>query len=386
MNKTVTIKNNFTILPEVEEYLNPDYIYFPLDENVKIIPEIGDTIYKEDPVLKFGEKTIFSPVSGKIIGKINTLVINNQTTPCLAIENDFREKIKNKKGCVKYINEYSQTELYDIISTYCPFLAEINYAKKNIIINGIDSDPFEKTYSTIINKYCSKLLETIDAIVTTFNISTTIFTISNHDSNNVTNLTNNIGTYPNIKLKLISESYPISKEELLAPTVLNKKQLAEGYIFLNIDDILNLYNALKRRRPIIEKYITISGDAIETGKVIKTKIGVSLNDIIKNCCNIKSQKYHIVKNGLLAGTTLLTANTPLTNDIDSIFLNSECSTSEKKCINCGLCNEKCPVGLNPKYIKEHKRADRSKCINCGLCTYICPSKINFKPFLGGKNE
>lgn len=130
MNKTVTIKNNFTILPEVEEYLNPDYIYFPLDENVKIIPEIGDTIYKEDPVLKFGEKTIFSPISGKVIGKINTLVINNQTTPCLAIENDFREKTKNKKGCVKYINEYSQTELYDIISTYCPFLAEINYAKR----------------------------------------------------------------------------------------------------------------------------------------------------------------------------------------------------------------------------------------------------------------
>ena len=42
---------------------------------------------------------------------------------------------------------------------------------------------------------------------------------------------------------------------------------------------------------------------------------------------------------------------------------------------------KCPVGLNPKYIKEHKKADKSKCINCGLCSYICPSKINFKECL-----
>ena len=62
------------------------------------------------------------------------------------------------------------------------------------------------------------------------------------------------------------------------------------------------------------------------------------------------------------------------------------TTEEKKCINCGLCNRKCPVGLNPKYIKDHPKADRSRCINCGLCTYICPSKINFKAHLGGNDE
>ncbi|MDE6292591.1 MAG: 4Fe-4S binding protein, partial [Bacilli bacterium] len=78
-------------------------------------------------------------------------------------------------------------------------------------------------------------------------------------------------------------------------------------------------------------------------------------------------------------------NNIVTSDTRSIFLNTVDSTPEKKCINCGLCNQKCPVGLNPKYLKEHKDADRSKCINCGLCSYICPSKINFKAYLGGNH-
>ena len=120
--------------------------------------------------------------------------------------------------------------------------------------------------------------------------------------------------------------------------------------------------------------------------VVNVKIGTSLTDLIKNTCEVIDNKYYVVKNGLIAGTTLTTLNNVITSDTRSIFLSTVDTTEEKKCINCGLCNRKCPVGLNPKYIKDHPKADRSRCINCGLCTYICPSKINFKAHLGGNDE
>lgn len=384
MNKTVTIKNDIKLNENIEDFLNPDYIYIPLEENDSLAISTGKKILKEDSLLK--NRKVFSPISGKYIGQTESMYIDNKTVRCMVLENDFKEKTDKKKGAVKYINEYTQEELIDYINKYAVCNREIDNSKKILIVNGIDSDPFEKAYSFIINNFCSKILETIDAISTILKIEHTYLSINNHDANNVINLSNHIGTYPNIKLKLLPDIYPIGYKEIVIQNTLNKKQINEGFIYLTVEDIYNIYNVLKRKKPILEKLITISGNSLEESKVVNIKIGTSMSDLIKNCCNVTNDKYFVIVNGLIAGSTLKSLNSPITNDIRSIFLNTKCEEKEKKCINCGLCNLKCPVGLNPKYIKEHKKADRSKCIGCGLCSYICPSKINFKPYLGGKNE
>lgn len=42
-----------------------------------------------------------------------------------------------------------------------------------------------------------------------------------------------------------------------------------------------------------------------------------------------------------------------------------------KCIQCGLCEEKCPVNAIDK--KDFRKTDNSKCIFCGACINICPT-------------
>ncbi len=57
---------------------------------------------------------------------------------------------------------------------------------------------------------------------------------------------------------------------------------------------------------------------------------------------------------------------------------------ERACINCGLCDKKCPVDLYPQFIFKAAGADELDeavrmglldCTECGLCSYVCPSKI-----------
>lgn len=388
MNSTVSIKeaNKMKIDDKVHEFLNPDYLYIPFKEGLELAVKTNNTIYKEQVLLKNNEYFIYSPISGKVLGKTDSMKLNNKEIECIVIENDFKEKVNKKKGTVKYINEYSKSEAISLINKYNACDEYFPEEPKVMIINGIDRDPYEKTSSLIINEYSSKILEAIDALANIFGIDNTIFAINNNDSNNVINLTNNIGTYPNINLKLMPDIYPIGFKEVLLKNLKPKNTDISEILYLTVLDVYNIYNVLRRKKPITERLITISGNAIKNPMVINVKIGTSLSDIIKNVCEVTTNKYYVVTNGLIAGKTLTSLNSVITNDTTSIFLNTKDNQVEKKCINCGLCNSKCPVGLNPKYIKEHKKADRSKCINCGLCTYICPSKINFKTCLGGNHE
>ncbi len=58
---------------------------------------------------------------------------------------------------------------------------------------------------------------------------------------------------------------------------------------------------------------------------------------------------------------------------------------ERACINCGLCDKKCPVDLLPQFIMKTAQANEMEeviemglldCTLCGLCSMVCPSKIN----------
>ena len=388
MNNKINIPESKSIVydKELYEFLDPDHIYIPIEEGYELNVKTGSYIYMEQVLLSNGDKMIYSPVSGKILGKTTSMKLNNKDIECIVIENDFKETLKKRVPATKYINEYSKDQINDLITRYNAIDKKLVFGAKTLVINGIDKDPFEHTSSYIINTYSDKILETIDALTSILGCEETILAINNADNLNVINLINNIGTYPNIKLRLMPDIYTIGFESVLLKNVISKKQEKWGVNYLTVEDIYNIYNILKRKKTVSEKIITIGGNAIEKPKVVKTKIGTSMADIIKNTVNITDDNYYVVINGILAGRTLTTLNNILTKDIRSIFLNTVDKAKESKCINCGLCNLKCPAGLNPKYLKEHKKADRSKCIHCGLCTYLCPAKINFKKYLGGKDN
>ncbi|MBF0469208.1 MAG: 4Fe-4S dicluster domain-containing protein, partial [Desulfamplus sp.] len=63
---------------------------------------------------------------------------------------------------------------------------------------------------------------------------------------------------------------------------------------------------------------------------------------------------------------------------------------KRPCINCGLCDKKCPVDLLPQFIMKAAMADEMEevigmglldCTLCGLCSFVCPSKIDLKAIM-----
>ena len=140
MNSMVTIKEskNISIDNNVINFLNPDYIYIPIEEGFQINIKSNTLIYKEDILLKSEDKLIYSPISGKVLGKTSSMSDHNVSVPCVVVENDFREKIKKKKSTEKYINEYTCEDALNLIRKYNACDQIIDPSAKTLLINGID--------------------------------------------------------------------------------------------------------------------------------------------------------------------------------------------------------------------------------------------------------
>lgn len=357
---------------EITNLLTTDYIYLPCNSDMNIGLKDGEYVYKDELLLSNGKEKVFSTVSGNVLG---LTTVNNKRY--VVIENDYKDKTKVKKGTKRFINKYSKEELENLINQY-RIIKDFDISSKVLIINGIDEYIEERTYNTLLKNYTSEILDTIDALIEIMNIRKCFLAVSNHDVECINILVNNIGTYPKIDLKMFTNNKIIGKKEVLIDKLTSYRNKKYNIQYLNLEEIMDMYNLLKKNRPKSTTYVNLCGDLIDYNKVLKVNVGTNLNDIL-NEFKI-NYKDNIVLNGLLSGIHIKNPNFIIDGNVRSIFINTINKEVEKKCINCGICIEVCPVSINPKYMyfNKNKKAKeyKSKCINCGICTYNCPSKIN----------
>ena len=353
------------------DLLTSDYIYLPYNDSMNVYVKDKEYIYKNELLVDNEIKKVNSSVSGKIIGV--TTILNKRY---IVIENDFKDKLKSRKGSKKEINKYTKESLLELVNQYS-LIKDFNINSKVLIINGIDEYLDEITYNTLLKEHTVEILDTIDALIDIMNIKKCFLAVGNKDGELIDILYNNIGTYPKIDLRLFNYDYSIGNKNILINKLTNYRNKNYGILYLNIKDVLNMYSLLKKNRPLSETYVTLTGDLLNYSKVLRVKIGTNLNDIL-NEFKIDN-KDNIIINGLLNGIHVKDSNFIIDNNVRSIFINTIKEYKEEKCINCGLCYSMCPVGINPKYMhfNDDTKANEylNKCVNCGICSYVCPSKI-----------
>lgn len=372
----ITLNKEYSLLLKdtVTEYLNPNYIYLPVNDD-KLLINPKDYIYKGKEILK----NKYSPISGRIVG-----LKNLTDDKFLVVENDFKEKLENKVSLRKNLNKMSKDELLELIKNFDLKLYEkLNCNFSKIIINCIEEQLYVGNYMFLVKEYSNELLEILNNISNILKLKEITIIVKDTDYNIIDYLNNIVGIYPNINIKFLPNKYLISEKSILCKYL----NINEHFIYLNIMELYNLYNFLKRKRIVEDKFLTITGNAIENPQVFKCKMYTKLDDIITNFIKFKSENYVIIVNNLLSNHFCDAKELIVTDDIDSIFIMKKREYKEKKCILCGKCNDICPVKIKVSNLINGKKCDYEDCIKCGLCNYICPSYININKYLeGGKNE
>ena len=352
--------NSIKINSDLIYYLNPDYVYIPVSSN-EILKKLNAKVYKGDEILK----NIYSPISGKIT-EINESI--------LVIANDFREYSKEniskyeltKENIIKVLEEYQEITLLNKFQNKTSF--------NSIIVNGINDNPYIYNKIFLIKEHIKEILDVINSLSNIYNSNNNLLVIKNNESSIIDECFNTIETYPNIKVALTSDEYLLEKEEYL----LEKLNIKENYLYLDVTDIIHLYNLINGIREDT-KIITISGNALKENKVLIVKKYTSLKDILLKYIKINSKGCNIIVNGLMTGYKLdLKSDFYITDDINYLNIMKKEKVSKNTCLKCGKCIRICPKKVNPITKKN-----LNNCIDCGLCTYICPVGINLRNYLKG---
>lgn len=390
----VTIKReeNIVLKEDVNLFLNPKFVFLPIEAGYKVKVGDHDYVYKNDILAQNADgKTVYAPTSGKVLGIKKMNYFKRGTHNSLVIENDFKENVRVKKSAKKHINAHTKEEFVKILqkSSYeYRDLDLIEWCKKgteNIIVNAVDLDPNFCNKHRTWRENEENILETCDFLGEIMGAKKIYFVLLNTDSETIEKLTNLIGTYPNIELKLVSNAYPNGMGALQ-----RKLLKLEDALVLELESVLDVFQILKRELPITSRLITITGPAVTPNAVIRVKLGTLLSEVFVHNFDFTSPKVDVYVNGFLYGEKVDNLKYVIDSNIDGIYIKEREECEEESCLNCGQCSRVCPEGLNPKYVFDHDgKVDTTyydKCLQCGLCNYVCPANRNLKQRMKGRDE
>ena len=209
---------------------------------------------------------------------------------------------------------------------------------------------------------------------------------------------------PKISVKPLQTKYPQGAERMLIYACTGRKINSSmlpadvGCIVDNVDTLCAINKAVVQGKPLMERIVTITGDAIVDPCNYRVRIGTNYRELIDDAGGFVSAPAKIISGGPMMGFAVFDLDIPTTKTASALTCLTKDAVSEmapSAFINCGKCAEVCPGGLIPKILAdaaEHgdadtfMREDGMECCECGCCSYICPARRQMTQLIKGMRK
>jgi electron transport complex protein RnfC len=146
-----------------------------------------------------------------------------------------------------------------------------------------------------------------------------------------------------------------------------------------------IHDAVKLKKPILERYVAVGGSAIKKPQVMRVRIGTRIGEIFAECGGFVDTPKRISSGSPLLGRTVVDLDEPVIKTSFAVFaVLQSLGHSRSPCISCGECRLVCPVGLDPEALYKYTKAANNRdspqsraaeCHGCGCCEVVCPSRL-----------
>ncbi len=395
----------------IMEYLPGAELVYPLIQNIGApalaLVKKGDRVLMGQKIAESGgfvSAPIYASVSGTVKAVEPRRVVTGDMIMSIVVEND---ELYEDEGFfpVAPLEKLTKEEILDTIREAgivgmggAGFPTHVKLSPKEpdkieyVIANCAECEPYlTSDYRRMIEEP-EKLIGGLRIILQLFDNARGILAVEDNKPDCIATLKELTKNEKRITVKALKTKYPQGAERQLIYAVtdrqINSGMLPAdvGCVVNNVDTIVAVYRAVCEGRPLMERIITVTGDAVENPRNFKVRIGTSYKELLEAAGGFKTQPEKIVCGGPMMGFAMFDLNVPITKTSTALLgltADEVAAAEPTACINCGRCVDVCPGRIVPSRLAtlaEHGNEeafaaeDGMECCECGCCSFICPAK------------
>jgi electron transport complex protein RnfC len=359
-----------------------------------------------------GSANIHATVPGKVIKMVSWKMADGKTNDALVIrmEGSF-EKLGKKEdvfpwqGMLPYdlqriISEFGVVEMEGLGRPVSDIIASLRNESEPItlVARCVFDDPWLAADYVLCNERLKAVVEGSRIIARTVRASRIIYAVSHRERELGARFLAEAGNWePPSYLALVGDRYPQRNRRELELVLRNYgKQEGQdlGSLFiLGPATLAAVHDAIKLKKPILDRYVAVGGSAVKKPQVMKVRIGSRIGEVFSQCGGFVDKPMRIASGSPLIGRAVADLNEPVVKTSYAIFALLETQKAPNPsgcCISCGECRNVCPVGLDPEELYKRTRPSpglkeipgqdalssrAAECHGCGCCEVVCPSRL-----------
>ena len=357
-----------TIVPKGE-------MVYPLSQHIgaPAVPVVqkGDRVLAGQKIAEAGgfvSAPIYATVSGTVKNIEPRRVVTGDMVNSIIIDNDgLLEEVEytphnpeklDKKEIIELIKEAGVVGMGGAgFPTHVKLSPKEPEKIEYVIANCAECEPYLTSDYRRMLEEPQKLIDGLKIILRLFDNAQGILAVEDNKPDCIELLTRLAEQESRITVKALKTKYPQGAErQLIYATTgraINSTMLPAdvGCVVDNVDTIVAIYHAVAEGKPLMNRIVTVTGDAVNDPRNFYVRIGMNYKDLIEEAGGFKTEPEKVVSGGPMMGFALFDLNVPTTKTASALLCltHDEVSAMEPSpCINCGRCVDVCPGRVVPR--------------------------------------
>ena len=386
-------------------------LVYPLSQHIgapaKPIVEKGDHVLTGQKIAEAGgfvSAPIYATVSGTVKSIEPRRVVTGDSVMSIVLENDgLYEEVEYP--AVKPLEDMTNEEIVERIKEAgivgmggAGFPTHVKLSPKEpekidyVIVNCAECEPYlTSDYRRMIEEP-EKLVKGLKVSLQLFPNARGILAVEDNKPDCIGILKELTKDETRISVKALRTKYPQGAERqiIYAATgrAINSTMLPAdaGCVVNNVDTVVAIYHAVYEGKPLMNRIVTVTGDAVADPRNFMVRIGTNYHELIEEAGGFIKEPVKIISGGPMMGFGIFDLDVPTTKTASALLCLTQDDVSRMEpgpCINCGRCVEACPSRLVPNMLatyaehydeEEFLSHEGLECVECGCCSFVCPAK------------
>ena len=262
-----------------------------------------------------------------------------------------------------------------------------------LIANACECEPYITADDALLRTSPEQVLKGMRILAQLLQPEKIILAVEDNKVLAIAKIRSVLGNYPGITLQVLPTRYPQGAEKQLIQAVTGREVLpgklpvSVGCAVFNVSTFAAISRAVLRGFPLIQRIVTVSGEAISQPQNFAVRIGTSFHDLIEIAGGLNEKTERVICGGPMMGVAQDDLNVPVvkaTNSVLCLLKDRNGAAENPVCLRCGKCVSVCPMRLQPLYMYRYVNAGRldelerlhiMDCMECGSCAFTCPGKL-----------